>query len=116
MASCCSARPNRFDLSDPGQLAIFEELRDRLTGRELQIHGLEVAPGTGAGTPNEINGTGGYRAPLPVANGVVLSVDENTRGGVADVVGLFHSAFDGSSGDAFGAHAQTWLMSHDNLF
>jgi hypothetical protein len=84
----------RFDLSDPGQLAIFEELRDRLTGRELQIHGLEVAPGTGAGTPNEINGTGGYRAPLPVANGIVLPVDESASGDVAAAVGLLHSAFD----------------------
>jgi len=84
----------RFDLSDPGQLAIFEELRDRLTGRELQIHGLEVAPGTGAGTPNEINGTGGYRGPLLVANGIVLPVDESAGGGVTDGVGLLHSAFD----------------------
>jgi hypothetical protein len=84
----------QFDLGDPGQLAIFEELRDRLAGRELQIHGLEVAPGTGAGTPHEINGTGGYRAPLPVANGIVLPVDESASGGVADAVGLLHSAFD----------------------
>jgi len=91
----------RFDLDDPGQLAIFENLRDRLSGREVQIHGLEVAPGTGAGTPNEINGTGGYRAPLPVANGIVLPVDENASGVVADVVGLLHSVFDGNQDCVF---------------
>lgn len=84
----------RPDLSDPGQMAIFEEFLDRLTGRELQIHGLEVAPGTGAGTPNEINGTGGYRVPLPVANGIMLPLGEDT----AEVAGLLHSVWDEASG------------------
>lgn len=42
-----------------------------LTDRELVIHGMTVPAGVGAGTPGEVNGTGGYLATLPVADGFI---------------------------------------------
>jgi hypothetical protein len=42
-----------------------------LTDREIVIHGMTVAPGVGAGTPGEVDGTGGYLATLPVADGFI---------------------------------------------
>jgi hypothetical protein len=66
----------RFDRGDPEQLAIWSELRDRATGRELQIHGLEVAADQGEGTGGEVDGTAGYKAELPVANGILLPLPE----------------------------------------
>jgi hypothetical protein len=33
----------------------------------IQFHGLDVPPGAGAGTPGEVDGTGGYIAGLPVS-------------------------------------------------
>ena len=35
------------------------------------IHGLTVPSGAGAGTPGEVDGTGGYKATLPVADGFI---------------------------------------------
>jgi hypothetical protein len=64
-----------FNLDDPEDAAIFQELQDRLVGRLFQIHGLELAPGHGEGTPFEVNGTGGYIPELAVANGVLLPVN-----------------------------------------
>lgn len=66
-----------FDLTNPAQESIFHELEDRLAGREVQIHGLTVAEGEGAGTRNEVDGTGGYKPELPVANGILLPVTED---------------------------------------
>ena len=43
---------------------------------EIVDHGRTVASGLGAGTPNEVNGTGGYLAVLPVAAGEIVAVDE----------------------------------------
>jgi CHRD domain len=63
-----------FDLSDPAQKSIFEELEDRMAGRAVQIHGLDVPDGEGAGTVNEVNGEGGYKPSLPVADGVLVPV------------------------------------------
>ena len=37
--------------------------------REIVLHGLTVAPGIGAGTPGEVDGSGGYELVLPVASG-----------------------------------------------
>jgi hypothetical protein len=37
--------------------------------REIVLHGLSVPAGAGAGTPNEVDGTGGYKVALPVASG-----------------------------------------------
>ena len=45
-----------------------------LTNREIVIHGMTVAAGIGAGTPGEVNGTGGYLATLPVADGLIRAV------------------------------------------
>jgi hypothetical protein len=39
--------------------------------RSIEIHGLTVAAGIGAGTPGEVNGTGGYLETLPVAAGLI---------------------------------------------
>jgi Cu/Zn superoxide dismutase len=64
----------QFNLSDPAQEAIFQELEDRIAGRVVQIHGMDVAPGEGQGTPNEVNGEGGYKPELPVADGALVPV------------------------------------------
>ena len=39
--------------------------------REIVIHGLTVPAGIGAGTPGEVDGTGGYLTVLPVAAGEI---------------------------------------------
>lgn len=41
--------------------------------REIVLHGMFVAPGPGAGTPGEVNGTNGYLATLPVASGEIVA-------------------------------------------
>lgn len=46
--------------------------------REIVLHGRTVADGEGAGTGGEVDGTGGYKASLPVASGVI--VPEPTTG------------------------------------
>ena len=69
-----------FDTGNPAQRLIFSELEMRLTGREVQVHGLDVAAGQGAGTPNEVHGEAGYSPSLPVANGILLPVDAATGG------------------------------------
>jgi hypothetical protein len=66
-----------FNLDEEDDAFIFQELQDRLIGREFQIHGLELPPGQGEGTDHEVNGTGGYIAELPVANGVFLPLEPN---------------------------------------
>lgn len=38
------------------------------TNLTFEIHGLTVPQGAGAGTPNEVNGTGGYKILLPVGS------------------------------------------------
>ncbi|MBD0272490.1 MAG: hypothetical protein ICV73_11240 [Acetobacteraceae bacterium] len=70
------SRTYDFDESDPAEAAIFKELTDRLTGREVQVHGLFVPATEGEGTPGEVNGTAGYKAVLPVANGILLPVTD----------------------------------------
>ena len=42
--------------------------------REIVIHALSVQPGIGAGTPGEVNGSGGYEIALPVASGALSQV------------------------------------------
>ena len=56
--------------------ASTKELTDRLTGREVQVHGLFVPATEGEGTPGEVNGTAGYKTNLPVANGILLPVTD----------------------------------------
>jgi hypothetical protein len=42
--------------------------------REIVLHGLSVPAGVGAGTPGEIDGTGGYKLVLPVASGELVEI------------------------------------------
>jgi hypothetical protein len=65
-----------FDETDPAEAAIFAELTDRMTGREVQLHGLPLPATVGEGTPGEVDGTAGYKETLPVANGILLPVEE----------------------------------------
>jgi hypothetical protein len=44
-----------------------------LTKRVIEIHGLTVPVGAGAGTPFEVNGVGGYIAEVPVAGGQIVA-------------------------------------------
>ena len=46
-----------------------------LTFREVVVHGRSIDAGVGAGTPNEVDGTGGYIAVLPVAAGEIEAVN-----------------------------------------
>ena len=81
----------QFNTQDPAQVAILQELRDRFTGREVQIHGLTVPATEGENTPGEVNGTAGYKPNLPVANGILLPLDNL---GVTTVNRLYDAAFD----------------------
>jgi hypothetical protein len=69
-----------FDENDPAQAALFQEFLDRLAGREVQLHGLTLPATVGEGTAGEVNGTAGYKDPLPVANGILLPVLEDLPG------------------------------------
>jgi uncharacterized protein DUF4214 len=81
----------RFDTQDPAQAAIFQGLRDRFTGREVQLHGLEVPATEGEGTAGEVNGTAGYKANLPVANGILLPLEAT---GIPALNRLYDAALD----------------------
>jgi hypothetical protein len=65
-----------FDLSNKQDAQIFHELEDRVAGRALELHGLQVPPGEGKGTPYEVHGQGGYIAELPVAGGILHPVSD----------------------------------------
>ena len=80
----------QFNTQDPAQLSILQELRDRFTGREVQLHGLEVPATEGENTGGEVNGTAGYKASLPVANGILLPLDST---GLPTVNRLYDAAF-----------------------
>lgn len=41
---------------------------DELSLREIVLHGMTVPAGAGAGTPGEVDGSGGFKAVLPVAS------------------------------------------------
>ncbi len=62
-----------YDLADssifPGGISASDLFP--LTDREIVIHGMTVPDGAGAGTPGEVDGTGGYKAVLPVADGFI---------------------------------------------
>ena len=45
-----------------------------LENRHIVIHGLTVGAGFGTGTDGEVDGTAGYKAVLPVANGELVRV------------------------------------------
>lgn len=76
-----------YDLSDNsifGMNVLTAEESDRfeasdlfpLSFREIVYHGLSVDEGIGAGTPGEVDGTGGYLAVLPVSAGEIVAVDD----------------------------------------
>ena len=48
-----------------------------LVDRIIELHGENVPAGAGAGTPYEVNGTGGYIAMLPVAAGKIQLVSQS---------------------------------------
>jgi len=62
-----------YNLADASLFPMGISMADLLplTDREIVLHGLNVASGIGAGTPGEVNGTGGYIAVLPVAAGKI---------------------------------------------
>lgn len=62
-----------YDLSDSSIFPAGINASDLfpLTLREIVIHGMTVPAGVGAGTPGEVDGTGGYKATLPVADGLI---------------------------------------------
>jgi hypothetical protein len=67
----------RFDLNDPKEREIFDQLKDHLDGRAVQLHGLEVKDGHGEGTKGEVDGTGGYKEALPAAVGILHELPQS---------------------------------------
>jgi len=73
-----------YDLTDPSIFGINRATGNPftaadlmpLTFREVVVHGLTVAPGIGSGTANEVDGTGGYLAVLPVAAGEIVAIND----------------------------------------
>ena len=68
-----------FDLSDEGQFFSPVTGADYdgddlfpLNFREIVFHGMTVATGQGAGTDGEVDGTGGFKALLPVVAGEIV--------------------------------------------
>jgi hypothetical protein len=78
----------QFDLNDPQQAASFSELADGLEGQGIQFHGLELPAGAGEGTGNEVNGSGGYIAELPVANGIIYELPAGLTPKLLDTFGV----------------------------
>ena len=78
----------QFDLNDPEQAASFSELADGLEGHGIQFHGLELPAGAGEGTGNEVNGSGGYIAGLPVANGIIQELPAGFSPALLDTLGI----------------------------
>ncbi len=79
-----------FDLTDPanfgfigGDSTMPKYTIDDLLGvdgmsldlREIVVHG-QFAPAVGAGTPGEVDGTSGFKAPLPTLAGQIATVPE----------------------------------------
>ena len=65
-----------FDLSHQAQFGttFTQDQLLPLFLREIVLHGMTVADGIGAGTTGEVNGTGGFKATLPVASGEIFQV------------------------------------------
>jgi hypothetical protein len=78
----------QFDLADTEQAALFSELSEGLEGRGIQFHGLELPAGAGDGTANEVNGSGGYVAALPVANGIIHEMPAGLSPELLDALGI----------------------------
>ena len=91
-------RVYRLDPGEADDAGILARLDARLDGRVLDLHGLNLAGGAGAGTPNEAEGNGGYEPALPAASGVLQLFDLTGPGAVNR---LYDTAFD-RSGDVPG--------------
>ncbi|REK12673.1 MAG: hypothetical protein DWQ37_11350 [Planctomycetota bacterium] len=65
-----------YNLGDSNTFAAGFDASDLmpLNFREIVIHGRTVADGPGQGTDGEVDGTGGYKAVLPVAAGEIVGV------------------------------------------
>ena len=81
-----------FNAADPAQQAIFNDLSNQLTGREVQIHGLTTAT-QGAGTTGEVDGTPGYKADLPVADGILLPTTDAAGQDIASLAQVLQTQF-----------------------
>ena len=86
-----------FAPGDANAQAIFNGITP-LDMKEVVIHGESVAAGSGAGTTGEVDGSGGYKAVLPVASGELHLVS-----GQADVLAAV-----GAFGDAGAGQAVDW--------
>jgi Ca2+-binding RTX toxin-like protein len=53
--------------------------------REIVIHGMSVGAAAGAGTPGEVDGTGGYKLLLPVASGELSEVGQGDQFDVVEL-------------------------------
>lgn len=62
-----------------------------LSFHELMIHGRTVAHRVGASTPNEVDGTGGYLAVLPVAAGKIVAIEEAAAVSEPDAIAVLQS-------------------------
>lgn len=78
--------------------------------REYNIHGMTVPDGAGAGTPNEINGTGGYKAGLVVTGGDIEPI--GSAGELRDFLQQsdFADAARQALHDRFAAMASGWIV------
>ena len=87
----------RFDLSDPKEREIFDQLKDHVDGRAVQLHGLEVQDGHGEGTKGEVDGTGGYKETLPAAVGILHEVPQHHDVNINVTLAGVESAINGNS-------------------
>jgi hypothetical protein len=78
-----------FDLTDPSTFANGYTRTDLLGMdlsslhlREIVLHGMSVPAGAGANTPGEVDGTGGYKAVLPILSGQITAVPEPATWGM----------------------------------
>jgi hypothetical protein len=67
--------PPPAGVSNPNSGLLFP-----LENRVVEIHGLTVPGGVGAGTPNEVDGTPGYKVVLPVASGEIFRTTSGANG------------------------------------
>jgi len=77
-----------FDLDDSEQADVFSDLTAFLEGRGIQFHGLKLAAGQGEGTDHEVDGSGGYIAELPVANGIIEELPAGLTPELLDTLGV----------------------------
>jgi hypothetical protein len=75
-----------FDTSVPEQATELAQLQ-HLELRAFEMHGESVPQGEGAGTPNEVDGTGGYKQDLPVGGGLIHEITGTPLADATTVLG-----------------------------